>query len=121
MTVSILSCSVEKVLSILNKDYFNHVRIFQAYIQSFHEVLRRTDIENVYNIITDKLPSESYREIFNQTNIRRALHVGNRVYHMDFTKKSDGRLREYLDHDFYLSVKPWLEELVEHYGVMCYT
>ncbi|XP_068619118.1 probable serine carboxypeptidase CPVL isoform X3 [Battus philenor] len=52
----------------------------------------------------------------NQEKIKKMLHVGDITFNfIDFA--SQNKLYE----DIYLSVRPWLEELLEHYGVLCYS
>ncbi|XP_013135507.1 PREDICTED: vitellogenic carboxypeptidase-like isoform X2 [Papilio polytes] len=52
----------------------------------------------------------------NQDKVKKILHVGDIGF--DFINYgSQSKLYE----EIYLSVIPWLEELVEHYGVLCYS
>ncbi|XP_045537899.1 probable serine carboxypeptidase CPVL, partial [Papilio machaon] len=55
-------------------------------------------------------------KFLNQDKVKKVLHVGDICF--DFINYgSQSKLYE----EIYLSVKPWLEELLEHYGVLCYS
>lgn len=51
----------------------------------------------------------------NKQEIQSLLHVKN-IDYIDCNFDVYHNLR----YDIYDTVKPWLEELLEHYGVMCY-
>ncbi|KAI5639869.1 serine carboxypeptidase domain-containing protein [Phthorimaea operculella] len=67
-----------------------------------------------YNYMVDFMEQKNDKLFFGfvlSPEVRKAIHVGNTRF-LQFVPMLYG--------DFYLTVKPWLEELLEHYGVMCY-
>ncbi|XP_075982935.1 putative serine carboxypeptidase CPVL [Anticarsia gemmatalis] len=84
--------------------------------EAYGLLLNTTDIKNQYNYVFEDITPLEFNRLLNQEEIQYALHTklgpftdhNSDVYHN-------------LRYDFYDTVKPWLEELVEHYGVMCYS
>ncbi|CAD0203977.1 unnamed protein product [Chrysodeixis includens] len=69
-----------------------------------------------YNYLSDgENSSESLVSFLNKPEIQRALHVKKKKY-----VTINNEVYKNLYDDMYDTVKPWLEELLEHYGVMCY-
>ncbi|XP_049877985.1 probable serine carboxypeptidase CPVL [Pectinophora gossypiella] len=68
------------------------------------------------NVLRDdsSLPTD-FGTFVNRTDVRKALHVGNR----QFNVWSDQAYQAF-EPVIFLSVKPWLEELLDHYAVLCY-
>ncbi|XP_075982901.1 putative serine carboxypeptidase CPVL [Anticarsia gemmatalis] len=75
-----------------------------------------TQLQNYYNYVSDSTPREEFVNFLNRREIQYALHTKAGPYNA-----SNDEVYFYLVNDFYDTVKPWLEELVEHYGVMCYS
>ncbi|KAJ8723844.1 hypothetical protein PYW07_007824 [Mythimna separata] len=75
---------------------------------------------NVYNYMNGEpadfpSPVESPLETFlNKAEVQKALHVKKKFYEFNQI------VFDWLRSDEFRTVKQWLEELVEHYGVMCY-
>nr|AKO90271.1 cathepsin A2 [Tigriopus japonicus] len=66
-------------------------------------------------LMTSSPPEFSYFGKFLQTtDIRKAIHVGNLTYNDGLT------VEKHLMEDVMKSVKPWIEELLEHYKVIIY-
>ncbi|KAJ8714107.1 hypothetical protein PYW08_007727 [Mythimna loreyi] len=71
---------------------------------------------NSNNFLLDHTENDKALEIFlNRADVQNALHVKK----MEF-KHNSNLVYFLLELDHYDTVKPWLEELLEHYGVMCY-
>ncbi|KAJ8723839.1 hypothetical protein PYW07_007819 [Mythimna separata] len=69
-----------------------------------------------YNFLHDISQTDiQFEEFLNRPDVQDALHVKK----MEF-QEFNNNVSLHLDHDLYDTVKPWLEELLEHYGVMCY-
>ncbi|XP_028176536.1 vitellogenic carboxypeptidase-like [Ostrinia furnacalis] len=74
-------------------------------------------ILNPYNYIDDEVPGIEYNKFLNTEEVKKALHVGR----TNFTNINFDVYFAMSD-DFYLSVKPWLEELLENkYPVLGYS
>ncbi|XP_063831658.1 vitellogenic carboxypeptidase-like [Ostrinia nubilalis] len=74
-------------------------------------------ILNPYNYIDDEVPGIEYNKFLNREEVKKALHVGR----TNFTNINFDVYFAMSD-DFYLSVKPWLEELLENkYPVLGYS
>ncbi|KAJ9586801.1 hypothetical protein L9F63_019587, partial [Diploptera punctata] len=80
--------------------------------------LLSTEFENMYNFLHVKSSSEEerYSAFVQRRDVRRALHVGDASF-QDF----EYLVYDKLDLDIMKSVKPWLEELLEHYRVLYYS
>lgn len=75
-----------------------------------------TGLTNYYNFLANGEPEDMnyWTSYINKVSVRRAIHVGNLTFH-------DGSVVEtYLEEDMMKSVKPWIEELLDHYRVMIY-
>ncbi|KAL0819551.1 hypothetical protein ABMA28_007647 [Loxostege sticticalis] len=71
---------------------------------------------NSYNYVFDEEPSNEYVQFLNNIEIQRALHTGRTVF-----TAFNWMVFIALLNDFPLSVKPWLEELLDnYYGVLSY-
>ncbi|CAB3249290.1 unnamed protein product [Arctia plantaginis] len=72
-----------------------------------------------YNYLKDasnKINVTPFSDFLNKAQIQDLLHVKKMKYYpLNYVVYGN------LYSDFYLTVKPWLEELLEHYGVMCYS
>ncbi|CAH1637819.1 unnamed protein product [Spodoptera littoralis] len=72
---------------------------------------------NLYNFISETIGiPDKYAEFLNREDVQKALHVKK----MKFEPQSYNVYNNLMK-DMYHTVKPWLEELLEHYGVMCYS
>ncbi|XP_075982959.1 vitellogenic carboxypeptidase-like [Anticarsia gemmatalis] len=73
---------------------------------------------NFYNYIQDGIDDigGDYLPFLRRPEIQDALHAKRTEYH-----SCDEIVHAYLWDDMYKTVKPWLEELLEHYGVMSYS
>ncbi|XP_014392486.1 PREDICTED: probable serine carboxypeptidase CPVL [Myotis brandtii] len=75
-----------------------------------------TGCSNYYNILQCTEPEDQsyYQQFLSLTQVRRAIHVGNRTFH-------DGSIVEkYLREDTVKSVKPWLTAIMNNYKVLIY-
>eukprot|EP00095_Tigriopus_kingsejongensis_P005515 maker-scaffold282_size228295-snap-gene-0.10 protein:Tk05515 transcript:maker-scaffold282_size228295-snap-gene-0.10-mRNA-1 annotation:"probable serine carboxypeptidase cpvl precursor" len=75
-----------------------------------------TGFNYYFNYLMTENPAEfSYFGKFLQTSkVRQAIHVGNLTYNDGLT------VEKHLLQDVMKSVKPWIEELLEHYDVLIY-
>ncbi|XP_026742974.1 probable serine carboxypeptidase CPVL [Trichoplusia ni] len=94
---------------------------FQEYAKLSEKMapyLQKTAEVNVYNYLASlKLapPNNEITIFLNKPQVQSALHVKKMEY-----KMLNNNVYMYLYDDLYKTVKPWLEELLEHYAVMCY-
>lgn len=90
------------------------VSTFQEWI---HTLLSYSSyLLNSYNYVFDEEPSNEYVQFLNNIEIQRALHTGRTVF-----TAFNWMVFIALLNDFPLSVKPWLEELLDNdYGVLSY-
>ncbi|XP_015991447.1 probable serine carboxypeptidase CPVL [Rousettus aegyptiacus] len=75
-----------------------------------------TGCSNYYNILQCTEPKDQsyYGEFLSLSEVRQAIHVGNRPF-------NDGAEAEkHLRQDMMMSVKPWLAEIMDHYKVLIY-
>nr|KAF6302248.1 carboxypeptidase vitellogenic like [Pipistrellus kuhlii] len=75
-----------------------------------------TGCSNYYNILQCTEPQDQsyYGQFLTLSEVRRAIHVGNRTF-------NDGsKVEKYLREDTVKSVKPWLTEIMNHYKVLIY-
>ncbi|XP_067004606.2 venom serine carboxypeptidase [Anabrus simplex] len=79
----------------------------------FHNI---TGFDFYFNFLHDKDYSEGgdMGTYIQQEIVRNAIHVGNMTFHTDNTVEIN------LKQDVMQSVKPWVEELLEHYRVLVY-
>lgn len=80
--------------------------------------LQKTAEVNVYNYLASLRLAPSNNEItmfLNKPQVQSALHVKKMEYEM-----LNNNVYMYLYDDLYKTVKPCLEELLEHYAVMCF-
>lgn len=77
--------------------------------------LTESHLSNLYNYLQDDIDLDgAYMDFLQQSEVRRALHVGN----TNFT--SIGVVYKKLVPDFMSSAKMWVEEMLENYQVMLY-
>ncbi|XP_036102788.1 probable serine carboxypeptidase CPVL isoform X2 [Molossus molossus] len=75
-----------------------------------------TGCSNYYNILQCTEPEDQnyYEKFLSLSEVRRAIHVGNRTF-------NDGsKVAKYLREDTVKSVKPWLTEIMNNYKVLIY-
>lgn len=72
---------------------------------------------DVYNYLNDgtDLTNVSCIRFLNRPEVQSALHVKKMRYNL-----VNDNVSKALKGDMYVTIKPWLEELLEYYGVMCY-
>ena len=90
---------------------------FQEFNAILDIVENKTGLAFYYNYLLSKQPSEfdNYPKLLQKAEVRKAIHVGNLTYD-DISLV----VHEYLNDDIPKSIKPWLEELLEHYKVLRY-
>ena len=88
---------------------------FQEFNAILDIVENKTGLAFYYNYLLSKQPSEfdNYPKLLQKAEVRKAIHVGNLTYD-DISLV----VHEYLNDDIPKSIKPWLEELLEHYKVL---
>merc|ERR1711981_389628 len=81
-------------------------------------VENKTGLAFYYNYLLSTQPPEfeHYPKFLQKPDVRKSIHVGNLTY--DDTSIP---VYEHLSDDIPKSIKPWLEELLEHYKVMVYS
>ncbi|KAJ2953388.1 hypothetical protein O0L34_g978 [Tuta absoluta] len=84
----------------------------EAYIVFSSFDVLQLDYYNYMKNFMEPKNDKLFSEFVVLPDVRKAIHVGNLPF-----RESVKMLRA----DIYLSVKPWLEELLEHYGVLCYS
>lgn len=88
-------------------------------LQKFNETIeyiKKHSGVNIYNIL--KKPSSSapeFEHYLNRTEVREQIHVGNASF--DYNNQ---HVYHKMLPDFANTTKPFVEELLEHYGVMFY-
>lgn len=90
---------------------------FQNAAQAY-QTLKDYAIVNNYNYLKDShenMNDEDFVRYLNMPKVQDSLHVKRIKYAI-----ISNTVYQYLANDMYYTVKPWLEELLEHYGVMCY-
>ncbi|CAB3245653.1 unnamed protein product [Arctia plantaginis] len=87
--------------------------------QAYSTLMEQAKV-NDYNYVKDSdenIEDKDYVRYLNIPKIQDSLHVKRMKY-----SASNDIVYEYLaQSDLYHTVKPWLEELLEYYGVMCYS
>ncbi|KAJ9586805.1 hypothetical protein L9F63_019591 [Diploptera punctata] len=87
--------------------------------QSIQKVLRRTtNFSTMFNFIQDKEPDtiKDFQIFVNKPKVRKAIHVGNAIFDIHSSTVVSNLL-----FDFMTSLRPWLEEVLEHYRVLYYS
>ncbi|KAL4712891.1 hypothetical protein ACJJTC_011961 [Scirpophaga incertulas] len=101
-------------------EHGEYVKPFFYYSDLLDLLIRRANVTNFYNYLSnDVLLDETdlggpYVDFIQKPEVRRALHVGSTNY-----SKAD-KVYEKLLPENLVSVKPWLEELLNHYKVLVY-
>jgi vitellogenic carboxypeptidase-like protein len=75
------------------------------------------NITSIYNYAQEK-PDECkdfFVQFLTQNHVRKSLHVGSREFEM-----CSDRVHDAFSADFFKTVRPWVEELVEHYPILFY-
>ena len=77
----------------------------------------KTGLQFYYNYLLSNQPPEfeNYPKLLQKLEVRKAIHVGNLTYD-DISLT----VHEFLNDDIPKTIKPWLEELLEHYKVNLY-
>ncbi|KAL4712805.1 hypothetical protein ACJJTC_011875 [Scirpophaga incertulas] len=78
-------------------------------------IVTTANVSNVYNYLAEAIELNGPFQDFVQTpEVRHALHVGNTTF------SKGGNVLNKLIPEYMTSVKPWLEQLLEHYKVLVY-
>lgn len=94
---------------------------FPFSLQKFNETIefiKKHTLVSVYNFIEDPTPvnkAPEFEAFINQPKIRKLLGAGNVPFDMN-----NQRVYEKMLPDIMNSTQPFLEELLEHYPVLCY-
>ncbi|XP_039764572.1 venom serine carboxypeptidase-like isoform X2 [Pararge aegeria] len=109
--VKALESSVVRLID--NKNWTMASEAFNATI----EYIKKNSGVSVYNYQNNPDSSVPRFEAFlSRPDVREWLHVGNASFDYD-----NQLVYEKMLPDIMKTTKPWLEELLEHYGVMCYS
>lgn len=95
------------------KDMINAANLFNATI----EMIKKESGISVYNI--EKTPDHSapnFERFLSSPKVRELIHVGNASFNFNNQLVYEKMLPDIMN-----STKPWLEELLEYYGVLCYS
>ncbi|XP_038209271.1 venom serine carboxypeptidase-like [Zerene cesonia] len=81
------------------------------------EYIKKHSGVSFYNFNMDQGGGAPAFEAFvNRADVREAIHVGNASYHLN-----NQLVYQKMQPDMMNTTKPFVEELLEHYGVMCYS
>ncbi|KAK7864314.1 hypothetical protein R5R35_009568 [Gryllus longicercus] len=113
------TCNQLHVQEDLGQKYMENKQWAKAY-EVFEDILAKigglTGFSSYYNYLYANGESfgGDFSSYIQQSHVREAIHVGNAEFHDDRTVGRN------LMEDFMQSVKPWIEELLEHYRVLVY-
>ncbi|KAH8394734.1 hypothetical protein KR222_002835 [Zaprionus bogoriensis] len=113
------------VESIRNNDMERAFEIFDSLIMGNLAkgslFMNLTGFESYYNFLQAEPDSELTANLFSfmrDSGTRHAVHVGSKRFHEN---EGNNTVKMFLRKDHMVSVRPWIEELLEHYTVCIYS
>lgn len=96
--------------------FFENISFYQQLFNKTLEYIKKEGGISLYNFEKNPVTSApEFEEFLSKKKVKNWIHVGNATFDLNNQVVYEKMLPDIMN-----TTKPWVEELLEHYGVLCY-